>query len=131
MGQGKATEQSEYQKRIDAAKDRMMNSPDAGVTKVDVEKRVGARPESGIRNTFKRYDPNRKYQPPRTGFAVDDPDRKYEPPIPRTDLFNRAGGQNLMPVNKPAIAGQKPRSLSGEIESDFIDYRKPKRMGGY
>ena len=44
------------------------------------------------------------------------------------DTFNRGGGPNIMPVNKPAIAGQKPRSLSGEIESDFIDYRKPKRM---
>jgi len=75
MGQGKGTPSS----GADVEKDRMMNSPDA-------------RPESGIRNTLAVYDPNRKYEPPRTGLAVYDPDRKYEPPIPRTDLFNRGSG---------------------------------------
>jgi hypothetical protein len=121
MGQGKATAQSEYQKRIDAEKDR-----------IKTQKRVGARPESGIRDAmFRPGRDDQNYGPPRTldyRPDRDDPIGGYGPAIPRTDLFNRAGGQNLMPVNKPAIAGQKPRSLSGEIESDFIDYRKPKRM---
>lgn len=67
MGQGKATAQSEYQKRIDAAKDRekdrMMNSPDA-------------RPDSRIRDTM---------------FRVGRDDQNYRPAIPRKrmDLKSR------------------------------------------
>ena len=127
MGQGKATAQSEYQKRIDAAMDREKD-------RIKTQKQAGTRNESGIRDTFKRYDPNRKYEPPRTADYRpdrDDPIGGYGPAIPRTDLLNRGGGSNIMPVNKPAIAGQKPRSLSGEIQSDFINPQKRTRMGGY
>ena len=71
------------------------------------------RPDSGIRNTLGVYDPNRKYEPPRTAdyrFDRDDPIGGYGPDIPRranlrTDLFNRAGGPNIMPRQGPARAG--------------------------
>jgi len=91
MGQGKATAQSEYQKRIDAEKYR-----------IKAQKQDGARPDS--ETTLDVYDPNRKYEPPRTGLDRYDPDRKYGPAIPRTDLFNRGGGSNLMPRQGPARA---------------------------
>jgi hypothetical protein len=116
MGQGKATAQSEYQKRIDAAKDRekdrMMNSPDA-------------RPGSGIRTG--------DFRPER-----DIPAGGYGPAIPLgratrerrqgDDLISARMNRGSNPQARPPRPGEKPRSLSGEIESDFIDYRKPKRM---
>jgi len=81
MGQGKATAQSEYQKRIDAAKDRekdrMMNSPDA-------------RPDSGIRDGMFRFGrDDQNYGPPRTADYRpdrDDPIGGYGPAIPRRGL---------------------------------------------
>ncbi len=131
MGQGKATAQSEYQKRIDAAKDRekdrMMNSPDA-------------RPDSRIRDTMFRVGrDDQNYGPPRTGLAVYDPDRKYEPAIPlgRATRERRQGDDRISarmnrgsnPQARPPRPGEKPRSLSGEIQSDFINPQKRKRMG--
>jgi len=88
----------------------------SGPRPVDVEKRVGASPDSRIRDRMFRVGRDDQ----NSGLGIRDPRLRVG--------LATAGGPNIMPVNKPAIAGQKPRSLSGEIESDFIDYRKPKRM---
>ena len=44
------------------------------------------------------------------------------------DLISARMNRGSNPQARPPRPGEKPRSLSGEIESDFIDYRKPKRM---
>ena len=125
MGQGKGTPSSGADiEKFKIEKDR-----------IKAQKRDGARPDSGIRDgMFRPGRDDQNYGPPRTGLAVYDPDRKYGPAIPRTDLFNRGGGSNLMPRQGPARADGPnimPDMKRKRMELKSREITPTPSMGGY
>ena len=113
MGQGKGTSSSEKAEKAEK----------------DIRMRDGARPESGIRtpDLFNRGGGSNIM--PRRGLAGDLVIRDTKERREGDDLISARMNRGSNPQARPPRPGEKPRSLSGEIQSDFINPQKRTRMG--
>ena len=117
MGQGKGTPSSEKYREIEKIpldRDKFDRLP--GRHYLDIET---------ARDTFNRGGGSNIMPNMRSGAL---PIRDTKERRQGDDLISARMNRGSNPQARPPRPGEKPRSLSGEIESDFIDYRKPKRM---